>query len=74
MGSIPGSGRAHGGGHGNRLQDSCWKNPMDRRAWQAIVHGVKGLDIAEVTEPTYQLDITYRLEIMDLTLFFPKIG
>ena len=47
---------------------------MDRRAWQAIVHGVKGLDIAEVTEPTYQLDITYRLEIMDLTLFFPKIG
>ena len=30
----------HGGGHGNPLQDSCLENPMDRGAWQAIVHGV----------------------------------
>ena len=38
--SIPGSGRSHGGEHGNPLQDSCLENPMDREAWQATVHGV----------------------------------
>ena len=27
---IPGSGRSPGGGHGNPLQYSCLKNPMDR--------------------------------------------
>jgi len=30
MGSIPGLGRSPGGGHGNLLQYSCLKNPMDR--------------------------------------------
>ena len=29
-GSIPGSGRSPGGGHGNPSQFSCLKNPMDR--------------------------------------------
>ena len=29
-GSIPGSGRSPGGGHGNPLQYSCLENPMDR--------------------------------------------
>ena len=38
-GSIPGSGRAPGGGHGNPLQYSSLGNPMDREAWQATVHG-----------------------------------
>ena len=32
MGSIPGSGIFPGGGHGNLLQYSCLKNPMDRGA------------------------------------------
>ena len=32
-GSIPGSGRAPGGGHGNPLQYSCLEDPMDRGAW-----------------------------------------
>ena len=40
MGSVPGLGRFSGGGHGNPLQYSCLENPMDREAWQAIVHGV----------------------------------
>ena len=40
MGSIPGSGRYPGRGHGNPLQDSCLQNPMDKRAWQATVHRV----------------------------------
>ena len=39
-GSIPGSGRSSGEGNGNPLQYSCLGNPMDREAWQAIVHGV----------------------------------
>ena len=39
-GSIPGSGRSPGGGHGNPFQYSCLENPMDRGAWRAIVHGV----------------------------------
>ena len=37
--SIPGS-RSPGGGRGNPLQYSCLKNPVDRGAWQATVHGV----------------------------------
>ena len=28
MGSVPGSGRSSGGGHGNTLHYSCWENPM----------------------------------------------
>ena len=33
VGSIPGSGRFPGGGHGNPLHYSCLENPMDRGAW-----------------------------------------
>ena len=32
LGSIPGSGRSPGGGHGNPLQYPCLENPMDRGA------------------------------------------
>ena len=40
LGSIPGSGRSPGVGNDNPLQYSCLKNPMERGAWRAIVHGV----------------------------------
>ena len=40
LGSIPGSGRSPGGGHGNPLQYSCPENPKDRGVWQAIIHRV----------------------------------
>ena len=40
VGSIPGSGKSPGGGISNPLQYSGLKNPMDRGAWQATVHGV----------------------------------
>ena len=40
VGSIPGSGRSPGGGHGNPLQYSCLENPTDRGAWWATVHRV----------------------------------
>ena len=39
-GSIPGSGRSPGGGHGNPLQYSCLENSMDTAALQGTVHGV----------------------------------
>ena len=39
-GSIPGSGRCPGGGHGNPLQYPCLENPKDRGAWWATVHRV----------------------------------
>ena len=39
-GSVPGLGRSPGGRNGNPLQYPCLENPMDRRAWWAIVHRV----------------------------------
>ena len=38
--SIPGSGRSSGEGNGNPLQYSSLRNPIDRGAWWATVHGV----------------------------------
>ena len=38
-GSIPGSGRSPGEGHGNPFHYSLLDNPMDRGDWQATVHG-----------------------------------
>ena len=40
VGLMPGWGRSPEGGHGNPLQYSYLENPMDRRAWRTIVHGV----------------------------------
>ena len=51
--SIPGRERSLGEGNGNSLQYSCLENPMDREAWQAIVHGVArvGHDLATKPPP-----------------------
>ena len=38
VGSIPGSGRSPGVGHGNPVQYACLENPVDRGVWQAKVH------------------------------------
>ena len=40
-GLILGLEKNPGEGNGNPLQYSCLGNPMDRGAWQAIVHGVE---------------------------------
>ena len=40
VGSIPGSERYPGEGHGYPLQYSCLENTMDRGPWQATVHRV----------------------------------
>ena len=39
VGSVSGLGQPPGEGNGNPLQYSCLGNPMDRGAWQAMVHG-----------------------------------
>ena len=50
MGSIPGLGKSSRGGHGNPLQYSCLKNPLDKGVWWATVHGLPESDTAEKTE------------------------
>ena len=40
VGTIPGSGRSPGGGHGNLLQYSCLENPMDIGAWRGMVRNI----------------------------------
>ena len=40
VGSVSGSGRSPGGGHGNSPRYSCLENPMDRGAWRATVRRV----------------------------------
>ena len=46
-----------GEGNGNPLQYSCLENPMDRGAWQAIVHWVVrvGHDLATKPPPAESL-------------------
>ena len=51
LGSIPWSGRSPGEGNGNPLQYSCLENPMDRGAWQAIVHVVARVGHNLATKP-----------------------
>ena len=52
MGSIPGSGRSPGGGHGNPLQHSCLENAIARGALRATAHCHKESDMTEVTQHT----------------------
>ena len=52
-GSIPGSGRSPGGGHGTLPQSSCLENPMDRGAWRAAAHGDAESDTTEATAHTH---------------------
>ena len=40
LGSIPGSRRSLEEGNSNPLHYSYLGNPMDRGAWQALIHGV----------------------------------
>ena len=51
-GSILESERSRGEGNGNPLQCSSLENPMDRGAWQAIVHRVADLDTTEANKHT----------------------
>ena len=51
LGSSPGLERSPGGGNGNPLQYSCRGHPMDRGAWQGIVHGIQRIRHDLATKP-----------------------
>ena len=51
--SIPGLGRAPGGGHGNPLQCSCLENPMDRSLAGYSPWGQTRLRQLSMHAPTY---------------------
>ena len=51
LGLIPGLERSPGEENGNLLQNSYLENPMNRRAWWAIVHGVTRVGHNLVTKP-----------------------
>ena len=53
LGSIPGSGRSPGEGHGYPVQYSCLENAMDRGVWRVTVHGVAEPDMTEANEHTH---------------------
>ena len=58
-GSILGLGKCPGEENVNLLQYSCLENPMDRGAWQATIHGVAELDMAEqlsIRNPYFTID------------------
>ena len=44
-------------GNGNPPQYSCPENPMNRGAWQAIVHGFARVGHDLVTKPPYIVNI-----------------
>ena len=71
MGSIPGSRRSPGGGHGNPLQYSCLENPMDRLDWWATVHSVAEWDKTEETEHAHTLNDMYPIRVSYCIISLP---
>ena len=51
LGSITGLESSPGEGNGNPFQYSCMENPMDRGAWQAMVHEVARVGHDLATKP-----------------------
>ena len=69
MGLIPGTGRYPEEGNGNPLQYSCLRNPMDRGAWQATVHGVakSWTQLSSYTQPPPHRQLSHPLECVQMT-------
>ena len=67
VGSIPGSGRSLGGGHGNPIQNSSLENPKGRGIWRATVHRVAESDM------TKRLSLAHNYTGLERSLFENKI-
>ena len=59
-GSIPGSGRSPGGGHGSPLQYSCLETPLDGGAWWG--YPLWGRNESDTTEATWHAQIKSGLD------------
>ena len=76
-GSIPGSRRLPGGGHGNSLQYSCLENPMDRGAGRLQSVGSQGVrhnwsNCTQAKEEKSLSIFTFNINSLRLTLsLFP---
>ena len=73
VGSIPGSGRAPGGGHGNPSQYSCLENPMARETWQATVHTVGKSQTQLKRLSTHRKIISFSLASTIKKLLYKKV-
>ena len=67
--SVLGSGRSPGGGHGNPLQYSCLKNPLDRGAWWATVQGVTRVRHNLATKQQQLANVSPNLDDLDFYIF-----
>ena len=72
---ILGSGRSPGVGNGNPLCYTCLGNPMDRRTWQASVHGVARVGHDSVTKPPppTHLNLTALIEVVMLLSSYSQL-
>ena len=69
-----GLGRAPGEGNGYPLQYSCLKNPMDRGAWGATVHGVakRRTRLSDLTHSGWQWRVLLLNVALNVTLWVNK--
>ena len=77
MGSVPGSGRSLGGGHGNPLQYSCLENPHGQRSLAGYSpQGHKGLDTTEMTYHYHGtlLSIAPRITLTFSEQIYPRLN
>ena len=66
--SLLESGKSPEEGNGNALQYSCLRNPMDREAWQATVHGVEK-SWTQLSHRTIQYDESRKSLSINLLFF-----
>ena len=76
LGSMPGLGRSPEEGNSNPLQYSCLRNPMDRGAWWATVHGVArvGHGLATKPPPGIRVGVARRSFGDDGNVLYPDCG
>ena len=68
MALILGPGRSPGGGHGSPLQCSCLEDPIDRGAWQAMVHR----DAKSLTQLKWLSTAQYICQLYSVSFFICK--